>query len=134
MKEKLKPKINSNSISNIAAVLRGESSPNNIGNDMKSDDPISDNVNDQTNVDPKATPERKVENTFSSILELIKEKDYDCKSTLYLDQEVKEVFQMLKSKGKIPIAGLVSYILEQWLIDHQDEIKELLSERKNRFI
>lgn len=140
MNEKLKPKNNNGgkSISGIAAILRGEETP--TVQQQPSEKPVEEpkRTNVETSTSNKDVEEpvsrKKAESPFDSLLEEIKERDYNCKSSLYLDDEVKEVFQMLKTKGKIPIAGLVSFILEEWLKGHQEEIKELLGGRKNRFM
>lgn len=139
MNEKLKPKNNNGgkSISGFAAMLRGEETP--TVQPQPSEKPVEEPK--RTNVETSISKDveepvsrKKAESPFDSLLEEIKERDYNCKSSLYLDDEVKEVFQMLKTKGKIPIAGLVSFILEEWLKGHQEEIKELLGGRKNRFM
>lgn len=68
------------------------------------------------------------------LLEYIKGKDYNCKEVLYVDTDVKEVFGLLKAKAKIPISSLVSFILEDWLTKHRNDISSLIRQKKNRFL
>ena len=47
---------------------------------------------------------------------------------LYVDTDVKEVFGLLKAKAKIPISSLVSFILEDWLTKHRNDISSFVSQ------
>ena len=71
---------------------------------------------------------------LTDLLEYIKGKDYNCKEVLYVDTDVKEVFGLLKAKAKIPISSLVSFILEDWLTKHRNDISSLIKQKKNRFL
>jgi hypothetical protein len=71
---------------------------------------------------------------LTDLLEYIKGKDYNCKEVLYVDTDVKEVFGLLKAKAKIPISSLVSFILEDWLTKHRNDISSLIRQKKNRFL
>ena len=71
---------------------------------------------------------------LTDLLEYIKGKDYNCKELLYVDTDVKEVFGLLKAKAKIPISSLVSFILEDWLTKHRNDISSLIRQKKNRFL
>ena len=51
-----------------------------------------------------------------------------------VDTDVKEVFGLLKAKAKIPISSLVSFILEDWLTKHRNDISSLIKQKKNRFL
>ncbi len=64
---------------------------------------------------------------LTDLLEYIKGKDYNCKEVLYVDTDVKEVFGLLKAKAKIPISSLVSFILEDWLTKHRNDISSLIN-------
>lgn len=71
---------------------------------------------------------------LTDLLEYIKGKNYKCKEVLYVDTDVKEVFGLLKAKAKIPISSLVSFILEDWLTKHRNDISSLIEQKKNRFL
>ncbi len=74
-------------------------------------------------------------NFFQRFDEEIKNKEYNIKETLYVDEEIKEVLGLLKSKGKIQISSLVSFILEEWIFNNIEEVREVISrEEKNRFL
>lgn len=72
---------------------------------------------------------------FQKYGEKMKGRDYNIKETLYVDEDVKEVFSLLKSKGKIQISSLVSFILEEWISNNIEEVKEIIEKgEKNRFL
>ncbi|GJQ04003.1 hypothetical protein [Capnocytophaga canimorsus] len=67
-------------------------------------------------------------------IEKVGDKQYNCKEILYVDEEIKEVFGLLKSKGKIQISSLVSLILEEWLEENKDDVLKIINSGKNRFL
>ena len=73
---------------------------------------------------------------ISSVLEIAKmirgEESHG--SSINVDTDVKEVFGLLKAKAKIPISSLVSFILEDWLTKHRNDISSLIKQKKNRFL
>lgn len=71
---------------------------------------------------------------FSKIVEIAKSKNYTCNQNIYIDADVKEVFRLMKVNGKVPISALISYILEEWITSHSDEITPLLQAKRNRLI
>ena len=75
------------------------------------------------------------ESNFGDFLNQVRSKKYDFTSQpIKIDVEVKEVFTLIKGNTKIPISALVSYILEEWIREHEDDIKALLTSKKNRFL
>jgi len=70
---------------------------------------------------------------ISQLMAELSTKDYSCKSILYVDEEVKEIFALLKQRGKIPISGLISLILEKWVMENLDEINAII-QKENRFL
>jgi hypothetical protein len=75
-----------------------------------------------------------VSNTkFAEILEDIEQKEYECTGVIYIDEQIKEVFTLLKSKGKIKTSSLVSYILEDFLEQNKDDINTIIKS-SNRFL
>lgn len=135
-KETLKKKsgaVNS-SILDIANALRSETpvvnSENGItgGSDNHTENVPSGTVSNVT-ITNKAD-----NNELSELLRALKAKNYSCKEVMYVDKEVKEVMYLLKVKGKIPISSLVSYILENWIIEHQELVSSIVKNDNNRFI
>lgn len=75
-----------------------------------------------------------VSNTkFAEILEEIEQKEYECTGVIYIDEQIKEVFTLLKSKGKIKTSSLVSYILEDFLEQNKEDINTIIKS-SNRFL
>ena len=75
-----------------------------------------------------------VQNTkLSSIVEEIESKEYNCTGVIYIDEEIKEVLTLLKSKGKIKTSSLVSYILEEFIEENKDDINAIITSA-NRFL
>lgn len=55
------------------------------------------------------------------------------KSSVYVDDDIHEVFLMIKKNGKVNISKLVSVILEEFILSHKEEI-EALMKTKNKFL
>lgn len=62
---------------------------------------------------------------FDNLKEELKEKDYNNKYNTYIDRDIGELLSIIKTRGKIPIASLLSYIVESWIKEHKDEIDNL---------
>ncbi|MDM8242894.1 hypothetical protein QUW47_13615 [Phocaeicola barnesiae] len=129
MSNKLKPK-GSTSITDIAAVLRGENSKK-VSIPVVTETPKDNTENEEY----KSIIPKQVQNgNLSSIVESAKGKEYRCREVIYVDSDIKEIFSLLKAKMKIPISPLVSYILEEWLQEHAEDIQEAIKVNKNRFL
>jgi hypothetical protein len=84
----------------------------------------------------KEAPKPKKE-SFSELLDRVElegEKYSIGKRQIYVDENIHEVFQYIKKNGKVNISKLASYLLEQFIIDHMDEIANLQKEKKNRYL
>ena len=144
MADKLRKKQNEgiSSVLEIAKMIRGEESHGSSINET----PIQEAKCEVE--EEKEPPHVEMETTSSEVsnfngssdmdltdlLEYIKGKNYNCKEVLYVDTDVKEVFGLLKAKAKIPISSLVSFILEDWLTKHRNDISSLIKQKKNRFL
>lgn len=62
---------------------------------------------------------------FNDLRKNVKSCNYNNKATTYLDVEISEALSIIKTRGKIPIGSLVSFILEDWIKKNQEEIKKL---------
>lgn len=51
---------------------------------------------------------------------------------LYINEDIVEVFSVIKKEGKVSMKNLITAILENWIITHAEEIKAL--SKKNRFL
>lgn len=136
MAEKLKPKGGTASVMEIAKSLRAESSPvHTVENEISNEIEIKKEVEVKKEISQELECLSK-DSELAAILLKLKDRDKEQsrKGVLYVDDEVKEVFMMLKAKAKIPISSLVSYILEKWLTEHEEEIATLIKRSKNRFL
>lgn len=140
---KLKPKEVSNagapkSISSIASLLRGGEQPLQPKREIEKIEVPQQEEREQV-VEPvkesQNIREKKVQEfPLSYWIEKVGDKQYNCKEILYVDEEIKEVFGLLKSKGKIQISSLVSLILEEWLEENKDDVLKIINSSKNRFL
>lgn len=62
---------------------------------------------------------------FNNLKEELKEKNYNNKSNTYIDTDIGEVLSIIKTRGKIGIASLLSFIVESWIEEHKEEIEKL---------
>lgn len=135
-KETLKKKSNNGeaTILDLANALRSNSP---VTNDEKSLTEDEGSVSGEIVSKETVTPEKVVSNAdatgVSELLKKLKETEYSCKSVIYIDDEIKEVFNLLKMKHKISTSTLASYILESWLDDNKDIITSITEKSKNRF-
>lgn len=130
MTNKLKPKANSASITQIAAMLRDES-PKSV--DLEQSMSLTENEeHDDTFAQKQVRDSENLE--LSEIIENVRRKKYQCKEVLYVDKEIKEIFSLLKAKMKVPISPLVSYILEEWLQKNSESIQTMIKQNTNRFL
>jgi hypothetical protein len=110
--------------------------------------PINDEVRDETETEKGEVREEEVRNNslkenrnnaivretkFSNILAEIENKEYACTGVIYIDEEIKEVLSLLKSKAKIKTSSLVSYILEHFLEENKEDINTIIRS-SNRFL
>lgn len=140
---KLKPKDTSNSgspksISSIASLLRGGEQPLQSKKEteemqipqQEEREQVVETVKEIQNIREKKVQEF----PLSYWIEKVADKQYNCKEILYIDEEIKEVFGLLKSKGKIQISSLVSLILEEWLEENKDDVLKIINSGRNRFL
>lgn len=133
MGNKLVKKTNSGSSSSImdlARSLRADDKDLNIeDNSSKISQPLPANNNASVKENIVADYNMSLED----IIAIVKDKNYNYSEPLKIDSDVKEIFRLMKVNAKIPIAGLISYILEEWIKEHEAEIKQII-QKKNRFL
>ncbi len=122
---KLKPKKTRSSISSIADLVRG----NNTSETAPEKNGV---IEEQSNKVEKK--EETHEEVTISCLENVDATKYNCKEIVYVDEQIKEVFSLLKSKGKIKTSLLCSVILENWLRDNKEEVQAIINKGNNRFL
>jgi len=77
-------------------------------------------------------------NSTSHFLEIVNEinaKDqYQIEKFIYVDSDIHEVFTKLKMHTKLKLSHLASYLLEDFIIKHKESIKEIISQKRNKFL
>jgi hypothetical protein len=66
---------------------------------------------------------------FLELKDELKNKEYSNKATSYIDEDISEVLTLIKTKGKIPIASLLSHIVEEWINNNHNHIQSLPSNK-----
>jgi galactitol-specific phosphotransferase system IIB component len=133
-KDKLKPKgSGGTSLTNIAHMLKEQP----LQTIIEEEETLR-RTEEKTNVQEIKESSRKISNVvlntkFAEILEDIENREYVCTGVIYIDEEIKEVLSLLKSKGKIKTSSLVSYILEIFLEQNKDDINAIIKS-SNRFL
>lgn len=132
---KLKPKSGGNtSLTNVAEMLKGKPLQNVVEETPQKPEITNKVVEVQETKESSKKISDVVSNTkFAEILEDIENKEYACTGVIYIDEEIKEVLSLLKSKGKIKTSSLVSYILEDFLEQNKDDINAIIKS-SNRFL
>jgi len=110
-----------NDIKKITQSLKGE--PHKIEEEIKV-------KNEKKNVIPIRKKSKEDNEFFSQLKEIIDDKEYGSNSVVYLDENIHEVFSLIKLKKKIPIGQLISHLLENWITERSDEITKLTSNNK----
>ena len=61
-------------------------------------------------------------------------KDYQMDRFIYVDSDIHEVLRKIKSNTRLKISHLASALLEEFILKHKSEIRELLSKKQNKFL
>ena len=68
------------------------------------------------------------------ILEVNDRKDFNCIGGVYIDEDLYELLRQLKLKKKLKIGCFVSWLIEQYVTEHQGEIIDTLSQKQNKYL
>jgi len=130
---KLKPKSGGNtSLTGVAQMLKGTPLQNVA--EEKKEERTESKADVQVVKESTKKVSDIVSNTkFAEILEDIEKREYECTGVIYIDEQIKEVLSLLKSKGKIKTSSLVSYILEDFLEQNKEDINAIIKS-SNRFL
>jgi len=73
---------------------------------------------------------------FENIFENVKRRKFENNATIYVDEDVKEVLNILRTSLKMPLSSLVSHILEEWIEKNKEDIEKTINKNKskNRFL
>ena len=72
--------------------------------------------------------------SIEELISMLKDKNYNFADPIKIDADVKEIFRLMKVNAKIPISSLISYILEEWIREHEKDIRLLITHKKNRLL
>ena len=127
-------------ITQLVGILRGDEKPQENESSKSEERVQSHNITPKVadsslkkNVTARNVTTSKVDSPLADVILKLNEKDYNCKELIYIDKDVKTVFQELKSKGKIQIAPLISLILEDWIINNSEAIQNIIR-GKNKYL
>lgn len=59
---------------------------------------------------------------------------FDNKKIVYVDGDIGDILDLLKKNGKININTFVSYLLQQFILNHKGIVQELREKKENRFL
>ncbi len=129
-------------IKSLTAELRniskqGDGSGQRIVNDpnkkMYGDRSLGESMKNQAQKSYEAN--RKSTSRFLEIVRDINAKDqYQIDKFIYVDSDIHEVFTKLKTHTKLKLSYLASHLLEEFFIEHKDSIKEIISQKQNKFL
>ena len=92
----------------------------------------------KTEIKPTQNSHQSNGNSMSQFLEIVNEinaKDqYQIDKFIYVDSDIHEVFTKLKMHTKLKLSYLASYLLEDFIMKHKDSIKEIISQKQNKFL
>ena len=92
----------------------------------------------KTEIKPTQNSHQSNGNSMSQFLEIVNEinaKDqYQIDKFIYVDSDIHEVFTKLKMHTKLKLSYLASYLLEDFIMKHKNSIKEIISQKQNKFL
>ena len=91
--------------------------------------------NNPPNKSPQDLIGKSQEQQFLDFLKEVNAKEhYSVGRYIYVDEDIHEVFNKIKAQTKLKLSHLASFLLEQFILDHQESIKSLLSKKQNKFL
>lgn len=67
--------------------------------------------------------------SLDDVRQIIKSKSYDKKRIIYIDNDVAQILNQVKFEKKIAMGDLCSYLLENFIEEHKEEINNLFKNR-----
>ena len=72
---------------------------------------------------------------FLEFIREVNSKDhYQIDRFIYVDADIHEVFNKLKTHTRLKLSHLVSHLLESFILQHQESIKAIISKKQNKFL
>ena len=60
--------------------------------------------------------------------------DYNSGGCVYIDSDLHEILRHIKLKNKLKVGFLVSWLIEQFVVENQQDISDLLKVKKNKYM
>lgn len=95
---------------------------------------LNENTEKKVPKSKTAIPKDKQKDLELLISEASKKEDFNTEACVYIDSEIHDVLRQLKRRTKLRIGPFVSQILEDFILNHKEEITVLLKHKANRFI
>lgn len=111
-----------------------------LTSELKSRSRVGDRKTDMSKPDGSIHSDRSLsgqsaEKQFLKLLKEVNSRDhYQMDRFIYVDADIHEVFNKLKTQTKLKLSYLASHLLEQFIIEHKDSIKSILSKSQNKFL
>lgn len=69
--------------------------------------------------------------SLSEVKQILKKKDYNKKSVVYIDDDIAMILKQLKFKKGLQMGNLCSYLLEKFFKENKEEMNDLF---KNKYL
>ena len=72
---------------------------------------------------------------FHNLISMVNQRnEYNTEGCIYIDSDIHDLLSQIKVRNKLKIGCLVSWLIEQFILEHKQEIAALLQPKENRFI
>lgn len=83
----------------------------------------------------RTTTKKPKKTSFNQLIsELNNRKDFNCIGGVYIDEDLHELLRQLKLRKKLKIGNFVSWLIEQYVVEHQDEISTAVRRKQNKYL
>jgi len=101
----------------------------NLGNK----EPNKGSVANKESIAPKKTRKKQPNTVLDNTLEVLKTKEYSKTRNVFIDEEVHEIFSLIKKHKKISIGGLLSFLGENFISENIKEITDI-NNNQNKYL
>jgi len=83
----------------------------------------------------KALSHKVTNKKWTSLLDEIRNrKDLNSEGCVYIDSDLYDVLRLLKLNTGVTISFLISTLVEQFILEHKDDIRKSLKPKSNRYL
>ena len=121
--------------SEIKSLSRNKSAANSASMQNDQESSSQDTQNHTLEQSSDGNTESEKSGRFLGLIKEINSKDhYKIDRFIYVDGDIHEVFNKLKTHTKLKLSYLASHLLEEFILEHQESIKEIISKKQNKFL